>query len=152
MLRLALVTVALVGLATTAANAQDPALQRAVRSYDPALAWSTDVSPVRGDFNGDGTNDVAAVLQGADRRSLVVFHGGDDGYTPFPLYTRLPRGEVCLRRIDPGRYRVLGPQGAIELRHESVELVFPGRSSAIYAWSHGRYDTYGTERYCEGDG
>lgn len=146
-IRYALVTIALTVLVAGSARAQDASLERAARAYDPAFRWSNDVPPVRGDFNGDGSTDVAAILESAERRSLVVFHGGEDGYSPFPLYTRLPRGEVSLRRVDPGRYRVLGPPGAVELRHESVELVFPGRSSALYAWKNGRYDTYGTERY-----
>lgn len=143
----ALVTIALVGLVSGPARAQDASLQRAVRAYDPALQWSSDVQTVRGDFNGDGRPDVAAILESAERRSLVVFHGGELGYSAFPLYTRLPQGEVFLRRVDPGRYRVLGSQGTVELRHESVELVFPGRSSALYVWRNGRYDTFGTERY-----
>lgn len=146
-IRIAFTTIALVGLATATGRAQDASLQRAARAYDPSLAWSASVSPVRGDFNGDGRTDVAAILESGDRRSLVVFHGSETGYDAYPLYTRLPQGEVALRRVDPGRYRVVGPQGAVELLHESVELVFPGRSSALYAWKNGRYDTYGTERH-----
>lgn len=146
-IRYALVTIALVGLVSGPARAQDASLQRAARAYDPALQWSNDVPSVRGDFNGDDRSDVAAILESAERRSLVVFHGGERGFSAFPLYTRLPRGAISLRRVDPGRYRVLGSQGAVELRHESIELVFPGRSSALYVWRNGRYDTYGTERY-----
>lgn len=122
-------------------------LDRAVREFDPSLRWSGGESAVRGDFNGDGTVDVAAVLEGENRRSLVVFHGGEDGYVAYPLFARLPSHELTLSRVEPGRYPVLGPEGAVDLRHPAVELVFPGRSSVLYVWKGGRYITHATEQY-----
>jgi len=128
--------------------AQQPTdLARAVREFDPSLEWSGDEPAVRGDFNGDGAVDVAAVLEGENRRSLVVFHGDESGYVAYPLFAKLPSHEVALSRVEPGRYPVLGPEGAVDLRNPAVELVFPGRSSVLYVWEGGRYRTHPTERY-----
>ena len=63
---------------------------------------------VRGDFNGDGREDVAAVVRAPDRSALVVFHSTGDGYDLMPLYTRLPSGDVQLRLVPAGRRSVVG--------------------------------------------
>jgi len=126
---------------------QQTDLARAVREFDPSLRWSGNEPAVRGDFNGDGAADVATVLEGESRRSLVVFHGSEEGYVAYPLFARLPSRELTLSRVEPGRYAVLGPEGAVDLRNPAVELVFPGRSSVLYVWEGGRYRTHATERY-----
>jgi hypothetical protein len=102
---------------------------------------------VAGDFDGDGKPDVAAILQGGERRALVVFHARGGGFVAQPLYANLPAGEVVLRLVPPGNHRVLGGPGVVELQAPGFELSFPGRSSALYAWRGGRYQSFGTENY-----
>ena len=127
------------------AHAQEAALATAVQEFDAGLSLSA--SRVIGDFDGDGRPDVAAILQGSGRRALVVFHGGEEGFVAHPLYANLPEGEVELRLVPPGNRRVLGAPGVVELQAPGLELSFPGRSSALYAWRGGRYQSFGTENY-----
>jgi hypothetical protein len=35
----------------------------------------------------------------------------------------------------------------VQLKNAAVELIFPGRSSAMYVWENGRYQVYGTESF-----
>lgn len=128
------------------AQAQDPALSTAVRDF--GTGFTLDFADARvGDFDGDGRDDVAGILHGPGKRALVVFHGSNGGYVAHPLYAPLPDGEVELRLVPPGNRRVLGPPGVVELSSPALELVFPGRSSALYAWRGGRYHTFGTESH-----
>ncbi|HUP00459.1 MAG TPA: hypothetical protein VM737_02935 [Gemmatimonadota bacterium] len=129
-------------------SAQDAGLVAAVAGFDPGLSLPDGGDLVHwADFNGDGRPDVAAILSGAGGSSLVIFNATNGGFQPHPLYTGLPSGVVELRLVLPGWQRVLGPKGSIDLPHPSLELVFPGRSSAIYAWSNGRYQVFPTENY-----
>ncbi|HKY60477.1 MAG TPA: hypothetical protein VJP59_05640 [Gemmatimonadota bacterium] len=143
---------AVVGLAAlilaAPAAAQENALQSAVRAFGPdmTIPEGDDLS-VRADFNGDGREDVAAVVRGPDRSALVVFHSTGDGYEMRPLYTRLPSGDVHLRAVPSGRHPVVGKAGGVQLKNAAVELIFPGRSSAMYVWEGGRYQVYGTESF-----
>jgi hypothetical protein len=140
--------IAAVTLTAARALAQpDAGLAEAVRAYDPAASVSDDPSPQTADFNGDGSDDVAAVLVGGARSALVIFNRTADGYRPYALYASLPGGPVQLRVVPPGRHRVLGAVGALETTAPSLELVFPGRSSAMYVWERGRYQVHGTESY-----
>ena len=138
------IVVALV-LAAPAA-AQDHALLQAVSefgsSFTVAPGWSR-----AADFDGDGVDDVAAILEGPNRHAFVVFRGTPHGYEVHPLYATLPRGEFDLRLLPPGRRRVLGAEGVLEHAEPALELVFPGRSSAIYAWRRGRFQVFATENY-----
>jgi hypothetical protein len=145
--RIRWLALALVAVLAPPLRAQDPALQAAVRSFDPAA--SLDAGRVRvADFNGDGLDDVSAVLVAPERHALVAFHAlAEGGYVAYPLYAVLPQGDAVLRIIPPGRVRVLGPQGAIDLAASGLELVFPGKSSALYVWRDGRYQVYGTENH-----
>jgi hypothetical protein len=59
----------------------------------------------------------------------------------------LPPGDVELRLVPPGRHRVLGLQALIEHPNHGIELVFPGRASALYIWRGDRYQVFGTENY-----
>ncbi len=127
------------------AQAQEDALDAAVLEFDPGL--SLGASRVTGDFDGDGRPDVATILMGSGRRALVVFHRGERGYVAHPLYANLPEGEVELRLVPPGNRRVLGAPGVVELQAPGLELSFPGRSSALYAWRGGRYQSFGTENH-----
>lgn len=130
------------------AAAQDAALAAAVGAYDPALILPADGNLVQwADFTGDGRPDVAAVLDGPGGSALVIFTAIPGGYQPHPLYTALPRGPIELRLVLPGWHRVLGAKGAVELTDPAVELVFPGRSSAIYAWAGGRFQVHATENH-----
>lgn len=134
--------------ATGAAAQPDSALDDAVRSYDPAAALSTDPALVHiEDFNGDGSADVAAVLESDGKSALVIFHRTASGYRPFSLYASLPPGPLRLRVVLPGRHRVLGLQGTVDVSSPSLELVFPGRSSAMYVWGSNRYQVLPTENY-----
>lgn len=120
----------------------------ALEAVGPTLSISEDPGRVhRADFNGDGRTDVAAVLEGDDRKALVIFNGGAKGYTPYPLYTRLPEGTFSVKVVPPGRYAVLSREGMVTLTNPSLELAFPGRASALYAWRGDRYQVYATERY-----
>ncbi len=137
-----------IGLAAVPARGQEPALEGALRSFSPQLSLPQEESlVVREDFNGDGRQDVAAVVRGPNRSALVVFHSTPQGYEAHPLYTRLPKGDVQLRVVPSGRRPVVGKAGGVNLAHPAVELIFPGRSSAMYAWEGGRYQVYGTESF-----
>jgi len=141
-----------VALATLAfgapAHAQESALQSAMRAFGPDMTIPEGENlSIRADFNGDGSEDVAAVVRGPDRSALVVFHSTGDGYEMMPLYTRLPSGDVLLRVVPSGRRSVVGKAGGVQLKNAAVELIFPGRSSAMYVWEGGRYQVYGTESF-----
>lgn len=139
-----LMTLAWVG----AAPAQDRGLSEAVSRYDPALRLPDQPDLVqRADFDGDGREDVAAILTDEGRSALVVFHDRPRGWQAFPLYADLPAGPALLVVLPAGRYRVLGPQGAVETSAPALELVFPGKASAMYVWKSDRYQVYPTESY-----
>ena len=145
---LGIALVLLSGSANYAAGQPDPALTDAVQAYDPAAAVSTDPALVHiEDFNGDGRPDVAAVLESEAKAALVIFHRTPSGYRAFSLYASLPPGPLELRVVPPGRHRVLGPQGTINVSAPALELIFPGKSSAMYVWGANRYQVYPTENY-----
>lgn len=130
------------------AHAQENALQSAMRAFGPDMTIPEGENlSIRADFNGDGREDVAAVVRGPNRSALVVFHSTDGGYEMVPLYTRLPSGDVELRVVPAGRRSVVGNAGGVQLKNAAVELIFPGRSSAMYVWEAGRYQAYGTESF-----
>ncbi len=128
------------------ARAQESPLDRAVRDFDPAFTLDP-ARTWRADFDGDGREDVAAILQGPGRRALVVFRARERGYTAQPLYASLPDGEVELRLVDPGSRRVVGPQGVVQLDTPGLELSFPGKSSALYVWRGERFHSFATENH-----
>jgi hypothetical protein len=90
---------------------------------------------------------VAAIVEGPERSAFVIFHSQPDRFAPHPLFTNLPPGPVELRVLQPGRHRVIGPQRSVVIEMPAVELVFPGRSSAMYVWRDGRYRVLGTENF-----
>jgi hypothetical protein len=144
-----LLLILFVGVLVTAApaRAQDSAIAEALGSVDPSLAYDPNTARV-GDFNADGLEDVAAIVAGPERRALVVFHPTPNGgYVAYPLYATLPPGDVDLRLVPAGRHRVLSPQGVVEHATPGIELIFPGRSSALYLWRNGRYQVFPTENY-----
>lgn len=143
------IVLALLTLGPSRASAQeDPALAEAVRAYASGISLSSDPAHVHvADFTGDGRPDVAAVLEGNGRSALVIFNRTAGGYQAHPLYASLPAAPWRLRSVAPGRHRILGPEGTVELSAPAIELVFPGRSSAIYAWRGNRYQVFGTENY-----
>ena len=144
------ITLAFLALAGSSAAAQvaDAELGDAVRSYDARLSLTNDPALIHvADFDGDGRADVAAVLEGGGKSALVIFSRTGSGYAPHALYASLPRAEYRLRVVPPGRYRVVGGQGTVEITASALELVFPGRSSAMYVWAGSRYQVYGTENY-----
>lgn len=144
------IALALLALASPSALAQEPdaALAEAIRSFDPGATLSLDPALVHAaDFNGDGRQDVAAVLEGGGKSALVIFNRTPSGYRAYALYAALPQGPLRLRVVPPGRHRILGPEGTVEVPSPALELVFPGRASAMYAWGEGRYQVYGTENY-----
>lgn len=139
------IAIAAVAIAASRAAAQpDAGLAEAVRAFDPG---ATVASSQAADFNGDGREDVAAILEGGGKSALVIFNRTAGGYRPYALYASLPSGPVELRVVPPGRHRVLGAAGVLETTAPSLELVFPGRSSAMYVWGNGRYQVHGTENY-----
>lgn len=141
--------IALLALHASPALAQDdPALAEAIRTYAAGVSLSPDPANLHvADFNGDGQPDVAVVLDSDGRSALVIFNRTARGYQAHPLYASLPASPWQLRVVEPGRHRILGPEGALELSSPAIELVFPGRSSAIYAWRGSRYQVFGTENY-----
>lgn len=142
------IAIAAMTLSATHALAQpDPGLAGAVQAYDPSASVAQDPAPQTADFNGDGRDDVAAVLESGGKTALVIFHRTAQGYRPYALYASLPGGPVRLRVVPPGRHRVLGASGVLETTTPALELVFPGRSSAMYVWAEGRYQVHGTENY-----
>lgn len=144
------IAIALLALTGPSALAQEPdaALSEAIRSYNPEASLSSDPALRHAaDFNGDGRQDIAAVLEGGGKSALVIFNRTPSGYRAYALYASLPSGPLQLRMVSPGRHRILGPVGTVEIASPALELVFPGRSSAMYAWGGGRYQVYGTENY-----
>ena len=128
--------------------AQNAQLDRAIQSFHTDFRLSSDrTRTARGDFNGDGREDVAAIVEGPERSAFVIFHAQPDRFAPHPLFTNLPPGSVELRVLQPGRHRVIGPQRSVVIKAPAVELVFPGRSSAMYVWRDGRYRVLGTENF-----
>lgn len=142
--------IALLILAGPSARAQvpDAALRDAVRAYDSRMSLASDPALVQSaDFTGDGRTDVAAVLEGGGKTAFVIFNRTPSGFEPHALYASLPRADYRLRVLAPGRYRVVGGQGTVEVTTSAAELVFPGRSSAMYVWRGDRYQVHGTENY-----
>lgn len=133
-------------LAAGPAHAQDADLAGALGGYDPALSPIGDLV-VRADFDGDGDDDAAAVVTDGRDRAFLVFESDDGAWRVQPLYSRLPDTPVRLRVVQPGPRRVLGAKGMVELTAPGVELVFPGRSSALYVLRDGRWQVHGTESY-----
>lgn len=140
-------TLALAALVAPPAAGQEVDPSDAVASYDPAFRPAGPDLTLTADLDGDGRTDVAAIVTDGSRRALVVFHRRSHGWLPIPLYAPLPAGPVEVRILPPGRHRVLGPEGAVRVEGPSIELVFPGRSSAIYVWRGDRYVAFPTERY-----
>ena len=144
------IALAVLVLTGSSALAQEPdaALAEAIRSYDPGATLSSDPALAHAaDFNGDERQDVAVVLEGGGKAALVIFNRTPSGYRPYALYASLPPGPLQLRVVPPGRHRILGSAGTVEVSSPALELVFPGRASAMYAWGDGRYQVYGTESY-----
>ena len=124
------------------------ALERAAAVLDPGLRLPDNAAQLQaGDFTGDGELDVGAILHAGERTALVVFHATPTGYHAHPLYTTLPPGDVAIRVVAPGRHRVQGPEGTIDLALPALELILPGRTSALYVWTRDRYAVYPTESY-----
>ena len=143
---LSALAVAFTSWATAAAPAsaqeRPSAIAAAVRQFDPDLAIPEGGILHMADFDGDGREDVAAILTAPGRRALIVLRAVRGGYEPHPLYASLPPGEFELRLVPPGRHRVLDPQGMIEHVNPGLELVFPRRSSALYVWRDGRFRVF----------
>lgn len=133
-------------LAVAPGRAQDVDLARALGGYDATLAPVEDLV-VRADFDGDGDRDAAAVVTDGRDRAFLVFESEAGAWRVHPLYARLPDTPVRLRVVQPGPRRVLGAKGTLELTAPGVELVFPGRSSALYVIRDGRWQVHGTENY-----
>jgi hypothetical protein len=132
---------------STWAQAFPPKAADAAREFDPELMFPSEGGIAHiADFDGDEREDVAAVLTARDRRALVVFRATREGYEAHPLYASLPAGDLALRLVPAGRHRVLDPQGMIEHENPAIELVFPGRSSALYVWRDGRFRVFELER------
>lgn len=149
-LRNSLAIALLLALSGAGASAQvaDPALQDAVQAYDSRMVLTADPERLHSaDFNGDGRPDVAAVLEGGGRSALVIFNRTPSGYAPHALYASLPQNGYRLRVVPAGRYRTLSAGGMVEIAAAAVELVFPGRSSAMYVWAGDRYQVHPTENY-----
>ena len=149
-LRISLAIVLLLALPGSGALAQvaEPALQDAVQAYDSRMSLTSDPELLKtADFNGDGRPDVAAVLEGGGRSALVIFNRTASGYAPHALYASLPSAGFRLRVVPAGRYRTLDAGGMVEIGAAAVELVFPGRSSAMYVWAGDRNQVHPTENY-----
>ncbi|MDX1660581.1 MAG: hypothetical protein R3326_02215 [Gemmatimonadota bacterium] len=127
-------------------RAQDADLSRALEGYDPALRPVGELV-VRADFDADGDLDAAAVATDGRDRAFLVLEADERAWRVHPLYARLPDTPVRLRLVPPGTRRVLGGKGTIELASPGVELVFPGRSSALYVYENGKWRVHGTENY-----
>ncbi len=141
-----ILAVAAVLLALAPAHAQDVDLARALRGYDATLTPVEDLA-VRADFDGDGDLDAAAVVTDGRNRAFLVFESEAGAWRVHPLYALLPDAPVRLRVVQPGPRRVLGAKRTVELTTPGVELVFPGRSSALYVIRDGRWQVHGTENY-----
>lgn len=146
-LGIALGLLAMTATRTSGQNAE-AALAEAIRSYNPGMSLSSDPGLVHAaDFTGDGSPDLAAVLEGTGKSALVIFNQTRSGYQTHALYASLPAGPWKLRVVPPGRHRILGSKGSVEIGSSAVELIFPGRSSAMYVWHGDRYQVLGTENY-----
>lgn len=143
----------LVAWAPPGAAQPDPALEGAIAELGAALRPADGAgSTHRGDFDGDGRDDVALVLTDGTNHALAVLHARPDGYRPRLLNARLPTGGYRLGVVPPGTVRVVGPRGSLLLSTPAIELVLPGRSSVLYVWEGDRYRVYATETYAARDG
>ncbi len=132
------------------ARAQQAGLQAALRDFDPDARLTDEANLVqRADFDGDGREDVAAVVASGSRRALVAFNATGSGYQAHPLFTGLPPGDTTLRLLPPGKYRILGPQPTVQTDVTAIELIFPGKSSAMYVWRGERYRVFATESFLQ---
>lgn len=138
--------VAAIFLVAGSARGQDPDLLGALGRYDASLS-PVEGLVVRADFDGDGDRDAAAVVTDGRDRAFLVLESDEGAWRVHPLYARLPDTPVRLRVVPPGRHRVLGAKGTVQLTSSGVELVFPGRSSALYVYERGRWQVHGTENY-----
>lgn len=126
------------------ARGQDAELVRALGQHDRSLRPVKDLV-VRADFDQDGDLDFAAVVTDGRQRAFLILESDEGRWRAHPLYARLPDSAVRLRIAAPGPHRVLGAHGSVELTAPGVELTFPGRSSALYAYRAGRWQVFGTE-------
>lgn len=148
---LVLLAVGMVGSAGPAVAQVDEAVAGALRALNPAFAPADGPATAQaGDFDGDGRADVAVIVTDGRRRALVALHGGPGGYGGHILHNRLPDGSVRIHVAPPGRRPALEERGYVDLATDAIELVFPGRSSALYAWDGERYRVHATETYAEG--
>ena len=127
-----------------------------MQAYDTGLlSWSEFVPHVlanpyylRGDFNGDGENDVAfyARRPSSDYWTLIIVHSTLDTAWVFDSEKRefageymrvLLKGTVVRELImDASGYRYGDP---FELQNEAVEVHYFAKSSGIWLWDDGRY-------------
>lgn len=133
-------------LAAVPALGQEAELARALSEHDASLR-PVEGLVVRADFDRDGDQDAAAVVTDGRRRSFLVLESDEGRWRVHLLYARLPDTAIRLRLAPPGSHPVLGAQGTVELEAPGVELVFPGRSSALYAYRAGKWRVFGTENY-----
>lgn len=108
---------------------------------------------VRGDFNGDGENDIAFYVLRSERRTgrwgLVIVHSTLDTVFVFGAGARNPRGSNytgeymrVLRKgtvIRPLLQDPIRHGEPIELKTEALSVHFFAKSSGVYFWENGSY-------------
>jgi len=164
---LGLVGVVLLAAPAGADDRVPPALHTAIAAIAPASALlaGTEVGEdcgehraraqlVRGDFNGDGLRDYAALVRAGEPRSVRVGAGGaevrvvpvwfvvflgrrDEGFdrvvlvrTEAPLPADLA---IALRR--PGRVWEYDRSASVRLTWSGIEFFYCGKAAAVYYWS-----------------
>lgn len=108
---------------------------------------------VRGDFNGDGQNDVAAYvhIKDSNERGLAIVHSTLDTVFLFTEgkpqtqmigeYFRVLRVGTLIRPFPktelakPGDY----DETPFRLEREAIEVNYFGKSSSLWYWANGRY-------------
>ena len=107
-----------------------PSRQRLIRQRAPFLAL--------GDFNHDGTTDVAVFIIGVGKEvgawKLVVFHSSKEGFQPKELWS-VPKG---MRDVPVHRYGIALKEKCSDGR-SCLELYIFESFSYEFIWQRGRY-------------
>lgn len=146
---------------TSRSSILNPQMQRALDQFAPgfqrfaASEYAAGVDTTYragGDFNGDGTTDVA--LYGRDETRellLVLLSAGTRGYDVIPLLDRpfsgLQNGAYIYLRTRPagpleipaGLRELLDPAPPERLEHAGIEVGYGNEASEIYYWNGTRF-------------
>jgi hypothetical protein len=126
-----------------------------LRQYLAAIDHRQEPGCVKGDFDGDGTQDYALLLrkqidETTTERLVVLLGRADGSFTPVSLEILKDRlGSFYIRPLPPGK---IGKWAEVEgskresmtLEHPGIELVLYEAASRAYFWSNGKFHSVQT--------